>query len=163
MPEETAGGGRPYVFISYKRDVEPDHTVAATVFQALRQQCEVFIDQVLPAGTNWGKQINEALHRTDCFIVFLSAESVASEMVGAEIETAYHLQREQNGRPLIIPVRLAYEALFPYPVSAYLHNLNWISWQRHEDTPHVLDHLNRAISDRSLVHTAPPTTSPEPS
>jgi hypothetical protein len=40
---------RARIFISYKR-VEPDTSVAREVFEALSQQHDVFIDQVIPVA-----------------------------------------------------------------------------------------------------------------
>ena len=41
------------IFISYKRDAEPDEPVALQVYQALSQQHEVFIDQRMLVGMRW--------------------------------------------------------------------------------------------------------------
>jgi hypothetical protein len=36
------------VFISYKRDVKPDELLALRLYEALREHCDVFIDQAMP-------------------------------------------------------------------------------------------------------------------
>src|SRR5262245_66096560 len=108
---------RARIFISYKR-VEPDISVAREVFEALSQQHDVFIDQIIPVGVRWGERIETEIRQADVFIVFLSADSIGSEMVVAEISTAYQLTKSHVGRPIILPIRLAYRAPFPYPLSA---------------------------------------------
>jgi len=59
-----------HTFISYKR-VEPDASVAREVFEALSQQHDVFIDQIMPVGVRWGERIEAELHRADFFIAWL--------------------------------------------------------------------------------------------
>ncbi|GAA6623646.1 toll/interleukin-1 receptor domain-containing protein [Scytonema sp. NUACC26] len=99
------------IFISYKRNVEPDKPVAMQILQALSQQHQVFIDQRMLVGTRWAEHIEAELRQADYFIVLLSSRSVYSEMVEAEIRMAYELAQVQQGRPAILPVRLANEGL----------------------------------------------------
>jgi AAA domain-containing protein/TIR domain-containing protein len=140
---------RARIFISYKR-VEPDTSVAREVFEALSQQHDVFIDQVIPVGVRWGERIEAEIRQADVFIAFLSADSIYSEMVVAEISTAYQLTKSQGGRPVILPIRLAYRAPFPYPLSAYLDAINWAFWQTPEDTPCLITELMHAVSGAAL-------------
>ena len=58
---------RARIFISYKR-VEPDTSVAREVFEALSQQHDVFIDQVIPVGVRWGERIEAEIRQADVFI-----------------------------------------------------------------------------------------------
>jgi hypothetical protein len=122
---------RTRIFISYKRNVEPDEAVALRVFELLRQHYDVFIDQTMLVGTHWAERIEAELRRADFLITLLSAESIHSEMVLGEIETAHRLAQEQDGRPAMLPVRLAYREPFQYPLSAYLNPINWALWQNH--------------------------------
>ncbi|MFN6473287.1 MAG: AAA-like domain-containing protein [Nostoc sp. SerVER01] len=145
------------IFISYKRNVHPDELVASQVFQALSQQHKVFIDQTMSIGTRWAERIEAEIRQADFLITFLSAWSTQSEMVVAEIETAHHLAKSQQGRPVIFPVRLAYQEPFVYPLSAYLNGINWAFWKDAEDTPRLIDELLQAVSGSPL------TISPEKS
>ena len=101
----------------------------------------------------WGrlgpKRIEEALEQSDFLITFLSAESVHSEMVLGEIETAHRLMRT-SGRPVILPVRLGYRELFVYPLSAYLNPINWALRETPADTPRLLEELQQAITGAGL-------------
>lgn len=45
------------IFISYKRNVEPDTPVATAVYNALRPDHDVFIDQTLQVGEKWAERI----------------------------------------------------------------------------------------------------------
>ena len=137
------------LFISYKRGVEPDEPVAKELHQRLGQAHEVFIDQTMAVGTVWAERIERELRRSDFLVLLLSPDSVESEMVVGEIETAQRLRKEQ-GKPLILPVRLAYTDPFPYPLSAYLNPINWALWKGPADTSRLIDELERAISGEAL-------------
>ncbi|BCL37944.1 hypothetical protein NSMS1_43910 [Nostoc sp. MS1] len=161
------------IFISYKRNTETDEKVAMQVFQVLREQHQVFIDQTMLVGTPWAERIEAELRRAEFLIVFLSERSVHSEMVEAEIETAHRLTKEQ-GHPVILPVRLNYLEPFQYPLSAYLNGINWALWRGNEDTPKLIQELQQAIagdtlsinteqSKADLLQTSPQPPLPPPS
>ncbi|MEA5464866.1 AAA-like domain-containing protein [Leptothoe sp. PORK10 BA2] len=145
-PRPTAGSR---IFISYKRGVEPDEPIASEVYRALSGAHDVFIDQTMSVGTPWAERIEQALQASDFLIIFLSAESVHSEMVLGEIETAHRLMKT-SGRPMILPVRLGYREPFVYPLSAYLNPINWALWETPADTPQLLEELQRAIAGAGL-------------
>src|SRR6266496_3550789 len=112
------------IFISYKRNMEPDTPVATAIYEALRQDHDVFIDTTIQVGERWAEKIQQAIKESDYLISFLSVNSVHSEMVLAEIETAYH-HGKTLGKPAILPVRLNYGEPLIYPLSAYLNPLQW--------------------------------------
>ena len=147
---------RSRVFISYKRDVEPDEPVAQAICAALQQQHEVFIDQKMLVGTPWAERIEAELKASDVLIVLLSAHSVHSEMVEHEVELAYRFGRIEGARgcPRILPVRLAYRQPFQYPLSRYLDPLNWAMWTEPGDTAGLIEELLRAIAGEPLPITA---------
>lgn len=66
-----------------------------------------------------------------------------------EIETAHHLSQQQ-GKPVILPVRLAYRDPFAYPLSAYLNGINWAFWESSTDTPRLIQELMQAIAGDAL-------------
>jgi hypothetical protein len=148
---------KPTIFISYERDTHPDETIALQIYEALNQQHQVFIDQTMLVGTVWAEHIEAELRRADVLIALLSARSVHSEMVEAEIAAAHHLSRAQGGRPAILPVRVAYREPFQYPLNAYLDHLNWVMWDELADTPRLLDELKSAIAGRALPRHGSPS------
>jgi AAA-like domain/TIR domain len=169
----TTAPSRARIFISYKRNSDPDENVARQIYEALSVHHDVFIDQTMLVGTHWAERIEAELRRSDFLITFLSEHSVLSEMVQGEIETAHRLAKEQTGRPCILPVRLAYREPFTYPLSAYLNLINWAYWQSASDTPKLIDELTRAINGSylnirsdacksELVRPANPTDLPRP-
>lgn len=141
---------RARVFISYKRNAEPDEGVALQVYEALSRQHDVFIDQSMVVGTRWAERIEAELANSDFLITFLSAHSVLSEMVQGEIETAHRLSKERSGRPRILPIRLTYREPFAYPLSAYLNAINWAYWETPSDTNRLIDELMSAIAGNQL-------------
>lgn len=141
---------RASIFISYKRNVDPDEAVAAQVYRLLSQQHDVFIDQTMLVGERWAERIEAELGRADFLIAFLSSQSIHSEMIEAEIAAAYKLARQHDGHPTILPVRLAYREPFQYPLNVYLDPLNWAFWQSQEDTPRLIKTLMRAIAGEEL-------------
>ena len=139
---------RSRIFISYKRDTEPDETIAMQVFEALRKEHDVFIDKKsILIGDPWPSRIEEELRKSDFFITLLSAKSIHSEMVQGEIGMAYHFAKEQEGHPCILPVRLAYKEPFDYSLGLYLNHINWAFWDKEEDTQQLINDLKRALSD----------------
>jgi AAA domain-containing protein/TIR domain-containing protein len=143
--------GRARIFISYKRNSDPDEAVALKISEALRGlHHNVFIDRDIPIGTRWAERIEFELSRSDFLITFLSAQSVLSEMVQGEIETAYHIAKKQGGRPRIFPVRLAYRQPFQFPISFYINPINWANWDSSADTSDLIDKIERAIAGEDL-------------
>ena len=53
--------GRKRIFLSYKRGVQPDELLALALYEALRQDSDVFIDQIMPVGTEWRERIQREL------------------------------------------------------------------------------------------------------
>ena len=137
------------LFISYKRNSDPDEAVALELHRVLSEDHEVAIDQAMLVGTKWLEWIDKQLKQSDFLIVLLSEASMKSEMVMREIQKAHKLAHKQ-GRPTILPVRLAYQAPFEYPLSEYLNDINWAFWQDASDTPELIEDLQRAIAGGDL-------------
>ena len=142
---------RKRIFISYKRDVQPDEEIALQIVGNLSPQHQVFIDQKIAVGTSWAELIEVEIRRSDFLIVLLSEDSVHSEMVETEVRMAHEFAQVQSGKPLILPVRLAYRQPFQYPLSAYLNHINWAYWEDDNDTPRLLEELNLAIGGEKLT------------
>ena len=138
------------IFISYKRGAEPDESLALSVMDAVTPQHKVFIDRHMPVGATWAERIKEEIRQADFLIAFLSARSVNSEMVVEEIRWADGLAKSGDGRPKILPVRVAFRDPFEYPLSAYLNSINWAFWSGDDDTQTLVGELERAISGEDL-------------
>lgn len=161
------------IFISYKRDVEPDEEVALQIKQALSPHHQVFIDEKILVGTDWAELIEAEIREADFLIVLISEYSVRSEMVEREILMAHSFAQMEAERPVILPVRLAYRQPFGYPLSVYLNHINWAFWENEEDTPRLIEELNLAIrggkltitkvqTKDNLIQASEPLTIPQP-
>lgn len=132
------------VFISYKRNVEPDEPVALELFSSLSKEHDVFIDLKMMVGTKWSREIQENLLSSDFFISLISENSVKSDMVSTEIQMAYK-QSRIKGSPIILPIRLNYFEDLEYDLTAYLDSRNYLSWKNYSDTKEVISQLQQVI------------------
>ena len=149
---------QPRVFLSYKRNVEPDQGLAAEIVQGLSAAgCSVFTDQRLTIGQAWAREIEAQVRQADYLVVFLTAESSRSEMVRGEIELARQ-HAAINGHPRILPVRIAFDGPLPYPLNAYLDAIQYATWASPGDTPALVTGLLDAMAGTASKEprTAPP-------
>lgn len=139
------------IFISYKRNIDPDDRLANNLFSLLNKDHEVFIDKSIKIGSEWAKEINEKLNSAEYFIPLISKNSIESDMVVGEIETAYRLSKK-NGIPVILPVMVSFEEALQYPLSAYLNRINWAVWECERDTEVISANIKAVIFDRSKTN-----------
>lgn len=161
VPSRTAR-----IFLSYKRNIEPDQSLAAEMVAALSKAGHaVFIDQRLVVGQAWAREIEQQVRASDYLVVFLTEESSRSEMVRGEIELARQ-HAALAGSPQILPVRVAFDKPLPYPLSAYLDKIQYATWTTAADTSRLVRELLAAIAgDPDALATASaiqPSTPPEP-
>jgi DNA-binding CsgD family transcriptional regulator len=152
--------GRSRLFISFQTQDEASGTAVEEIIQRLAEHHEVFVDRNARIGLNWASQIEAELRRADCLITFLNSRAIRSEMVEAEIATAYKLSKEKGGgygKPRILPVRVANRDKFSYPLSVYLEGLNEAYWQGPQDTPDLVKALLKAIGGETLNYPDPET------
>ena len=151
MPPEHSSGepatteGRR-VFISYKRNAEPDAPIAAFFREALeRHGHSVFIDVEMVPGTDWPEAISAQIRDAEFFVVLLSQASLAKGCyVGAETIVAYENQ-EQTGRPRIVPVRLKYGEDLPLQLAGKIGHIHDIRWRTPADNDAALAKLLEAV------------------
>ena len=145
-PEGREQARSARVFLSYKRNVEPDQSLATEMVGALEQAGHtVFIDQRLAVGQAWAQEIETQVGQADYLVVFLTADSSRSEMVRGEIEMARH-RAAASSRPRILPVRVNFDGALPYPLNAYLGNIQYAVWNQPADTPRLLEQLLTAMN-----------------
>lgn len=145
------------VFISYKRNLQPDESVSAQIFDALKADAhDVFIDRKMTVGTHWAAEIQTNIRDSDFLIILLTQESCQSELVRGEVEIAREAAATRGERPLILPVRVGFSGRLPYPLSSYLDPLQYVNWEGEADTKRVLEALRGVVSgvDATLTSTA---------
>ena len=139
------------IFISYKRNVDPDHSLAARVFEVLQQGGhKVFIDRTISVGQEWASEIEAKVREAHFLIVFLTAASSGSEMVKGEVEIARDQAAKTGKGPKILPVRVAFNGPLPYPLNAWLDKLQYATWGGEGDTDRLSQELMAAVNGASL-------------
>ncbi len=142
-----------HLFICYKRSASPDRKLAAYLYEFLTAQShDVFIDSTMRTGEAWLEEIDRQIKASDFLIVLLSQESADSEMVQAEVRRAYEYRKLQ-GRPHILPLRIAYEGLLPYSIEAFLDPLQYVVWRSDADNEHVGRDILAVIEGRLAKRT----------
>lgn len=151
------------VFISYKRNVDPDQKLADYALEALTKRgCEVFLDRTMTVGTEWAKTIELKIRGCDYFLLFLTAASSASEMIKGEVEIARDQAARNGGTPRILPVRLAFDKPLPSPLSAWLHPIQYSRWKTESDNQGLIDELMRVMAGEEVPLLEDPAASPAP-
>lgn len=139
------------IFISYKRDVDPDESVAMYLARFLSDHGKhTFVDQKLKVGMPWIQEIHDQIAESDFLVVLLSTDSMISDMVLEEVKFA-DLQWRETGRPRILPIRLNYDGPLPYDLDKYLRPLQYAEWVGEETTPEVARRILNAIEGNETL------------
>ena len=152
MPESkqtNINGQRKKIFLSYKRNSSQDEWLVTRLHEELSISHDVFIDKKMMLGTKWAEEIEKQICESDFLITLISSHSINSEMVLEEIRMAHEMERE-NGRPILLPIRLNFHDPLSYPLNKYLNPLNWATWNHVEDTTKLINDLIHAISGHTL-------------
>jgi len=135
------------VFISYKRDAKPDDHLAEFIDTDLaRRGHQVFIDKRIEIGQHWPTVLKERLEQATALVVLLSSASVRSEMVIKEVEMM-HARKSEHDKPVILPVRVAYDGPSPYHLAAIIDSLQHASWQKDGDERGICERLHASIEE----------------
>ena len=149
------------LFISYKRNVDPDESLAMRLCSTLEEAGHrVFIDQKITVGLDWAAEIHRQIAASDFVLVLLSEASIQSEMVAEEIAYA-HQQVERAGKSRLIPIRVNYDGPLPYQISHILDKLHYATWYGTADDERLSQQLVDAFQAlASLDGPVPPVASP---
>lgn len=140
------------IFISYKRNTEFDQPLAQRVHAVLAGQGhQVFIDQGMAVGENWVKRIQAEVAAADFLVLFLSEQSVQSQMVVEEVRMAVEQRQRSGHQPAILPVRVAFEGALPYDLGAWLNPINYALWRSTADDERLIAELQRAIAGEAQL------------
>jgi hypothetical protein len=131
-------------FISYRRRAVGDSRLAGVLRDRLvAEGCEVFLDVEMRVGIDWSAEIERRIASCDYLVVLLSEESVASEMVQAEVRRA-HLASRAEGRARILPVRVAYTGELGYELDSYVGKLQYVLWEDETHDERIVREVLRA-------------------
>jgi hypothetical protein len=147
----SADGAGPRVFISHKRNVALDNTLANHLHDYLNQHgCRAFIDLEILPGFDWTQEIDRQIKACDFFVVLLSETSVSSEMVQAEVKRAYDY-RQIYGHPQSVPIRVDHEALLPFGIETFLGPVQYVVCKAKGDCGRVCSEILATIQGQSPV------------
>ncbi len=148
MPAKTGVVQPAHIFISYRRNTDPDQRLANHLYAALKAQGhDVFIDNTLRAGEAWLEEIDRQIRVSDYLVVLLSEKSADSEMLQGEVRRAYEY-RKRYGQPHTLPVRIAYQGLLPYSIDVYLDPLQYVVWDSDADDERITEDILVAVEGK---------------
>jgi hypothetical protein len=141
------------VFLSY-RHVPPDEQLAEGLCAFLQERgLHVFLDKQIQVGLDWVAEIDRQLRASDAFVVLLSEDSIRSDMVRQEIQTAHELRQE--GKLAIFPVRLGFKGKLPYDLGSYLNRIQYALWNPGDREVELFARLHTAITGGASLPVAP--------
>jgi len=134
------------VTLLYKRNSPQDEYLVKRIEAGLTELgYEVFLDKHMAIGAEWARQIEEKIKSADAVIPLVSEATLRSEMVEYELSTAAEACQLQNGRPRILPVRIAYTGALSPAFAAVLDRLNYVLWTGEEDDARIVSELQRSL------------------
>jgi hypothetical protein len=134
------------VVLLYKRNSEPDEQLVGFIEAQLTEKGHrVFIDRHLTMGMDWAREIENRIRSAAAIIPLLSADSIYSEMLGFEIESAHEASQLRAGCPRFLPVRLNYTGPLPEPLASILDPLQYFLWEGEQDTLGLVTELAEAL------------------
>src|SRR5436305_14552487 len=96
----------PHVYLCYKRNVEPDSSLAKRLYQSLAtSDNQIFFDEHITPGDDWHRTTDSNLSQADFLVVLVSEAFFEGAFAVGELERAWALYC-QHGKPVIIPVRV---------------------------------------------------------
>jgi hypothetical protein len=154
------------IVVLYKRGCQPDEELVRFIeSQISTDDYSVFIDRHITLGVEWAREIESRLRSADAVIPLLSPDSIHSEMLGFEIESAHEAAQLQNGRPCLLPLRVNYTGPLPEPLASILDPLQYYLWESEHDSLGLATELTEALKhlppgEAQGAPAPPPPTSP---
>jgi hypothetical protein len=144
------------VVLLYKRDCQPDEDLVKLIEAQLAEAgYTVFIDRYLTLGVDWAREIESRIRSADAILPLLSAESIHSEMLGFELETAHETSQLRQGRPRLLPVRVNYTGPLPEPLASILAPIQYFLWEGEQDNLGLVTELLEALKHLPEAEAAP--------
>lgn len=136
------------VTLLYKRDLQPDETVMRLLERKLAQAgYTIFVDRYVNAGVPWAREIEQQIRNAYGVIPLLSEIAVQSEMLDHEVETAHSAAQAQHGLPMLLPIRVCYDAPLPptAALSDILNPLQQLQWHSGDDDEALVAALLKSL------------------
>lgn len=151
----TPPGERSTIFISYRRNAQPDEALALHLARALSQSYTLYFNQARATDSAWVERVHNELAASDFVVVLLSEETVKSEVVATELDMLMTLTEGDGRQRTVLPVYIGDHHLLPPPFSTYLSGLRWTGWRDEKDTPRLIAELQQVVLGGKLP-LAPP-------
>ncbi len=135
------------IAILYRPDLQSDSSVLKTLETRLKSLGhEVFVDHQKKISAAWARAVEQPIRDADTVIAIVSPESLRSEMLEFEVETA-HDQFLHTGKPILLPVYLGSEKSLEGNVAAIVRPLHAFHWSGPQDDEKLVTELLSAITE----------------
>ena len=121
----------------------------------------VVLDKHTSASIAWAWQIESKAPKAEAVLVFLSAESLHSEMLAYELELAREAGL-RNGNPILIPVRIQYHESLPLPLPRLLNGTPCLDWESPDDDKELVAEVLQALQSPAKWQPVEPLARFEP-
>ncbi|MBX7133083.1 MAG: AAA-like domain-containing protein [Fimbriimonadaceae bacterium] len=146
-PAKSPAAEGKKVALLYRSNLEPDGKVLKTLETRLKSLGhEVFVDNHQKISAAWAKAIEDPIRSSDAVVAIVSPQSLRSEMLEYEIETAQD-QFVRTGKPVILPVRVGGDDGLEGNAAAILKPLHFFAWAGPEDDERLVTELLSAITE----------------
>jgi DNA-binding SARP family transcriptional activator len=146
LGERRTPGEGSQVALLYKRNAQPDERLLKLLETELwARGFHVFVDRHLTIGVEWAQEIERQVRAADAVVPLLSAASIQSEMLQYEVQIAREAAQQQ-GRPRLLPVRIAETGPLPEALAAVLDPLEYALWEGPQDDARLVEALVSALS-----------------
>lgn len=105
----------------------------------------VSLDKHNTVGIEWAWQVESKAAEADAVVALLSPESIESEMLAYELESARDAS-VRKGKPIVIPVRIQYSDALPGTLSGVLNGSRCLQWESPEDDQKITSELLDALA-----------------
>src|SRR5436853_192481 len=136
--------GNERVFLSYHRRGDEAELADRLKGYLTGLGYSVFIDTGMQIGIDWAKEIRRQIDKCSVFIVLLSEQSIAREMVQTEIRQAVR-RRRRSASPILLPIRVQYDGPLDYEVESYLGRYHHARWIDRDDDARLFEQIRTAI------------------
>lgn len=144
------------VFISHRHQqpdlslaIELQSAIAKSGYQGLMAPVKTRSSTRPILEEEWLAQIDQQLANCDYFILLLSPEAAASEMVIEELRRAKELRdSRQNAKPILLPIRVNCPPTTPlnHDLRNYLQGITYCEWKSPLDTPIIVQAILKQLS-----------------
>ena len=135
-----------HLFLCYKHHTESDRNLAIYLHQTLTARGhKISMGPIVRTDETLLEDVDREIYASDFFIVLLSEAAVDSEIVISKIGRAYKYHQEQ-GKPDILPIRMAYAGPLPYAGPALQQPAQYIDWHSDVDNDRVVEEVLRAVA-----------------